>query len=328
MKTRDTEYLYATTRIRSLEKGLLDRSATDRLVEATGIEDMAKIMSELGYPNLQVAGVREIENSLMAARKETFSLIADISPKSEICEIFRIRYDYHNIKAILKSMEIGENPEELLIDAGRFAPNFLITALREMDYRELPKDVSSAIEDARETLSRTSDPQIFDFILDRAYFEEIRTLAKKADSKFLDGYVKCLIDAANLRATIRSIRQVKESDFLSNALQSGGNIPKDKFLSALSGEVSLADALKGTFLEAAAEKADVSGSLVAFERECDDAIMSYLHSARYVAFGEEPIVAYVAAREADIMTIRIILAGKLQDLPHDEIRERLRASYV
>ena len=64
MKTRDTEYLYATTRIRSLEKGLLDQGTTDRLIEASGIEDMAKIMSELGYPNLQVAGIREIENSL------------------------------------------------------------------------------------------------------------------------------------------------------------------------------------------------------------------------------------------------------------------------
>jgi len=328
MKTRDTEYLYATTRIRSLEKGLLDQNATDRLVEVSGIEDMAKIMSELGYPNLQVAGIKAIENSLFLARKETFSLVSEISPKSELCEIFCLRYDYHNIKAILKSMASDESCDGLLIDAGRFSPEFLVTAMREMDYRELPSMLKSAIEEARETLARTNDPQLFDFILDRAYFAEIEELAQMSGSKFLSGYVKCLIDTANLRATLRSLRQVKDVAFLNNALQKGGNIPADKFISVLSSDISLADALKGTFLETAAEKANLSGSLVAFERECDDAIMAYLRSARYVAFGEEPLIAYVAAREADIMTIRIILAGKVQELPHDEIRERLRASYV
>ena len=328
MKTRDTEYLYATTRIRSLEKGLLDQSAVDRLVEASGIEDMAKIMSELGYTNLQVAGIREIEESLLCARRDTFALLSEISPNSELCEIFRLRYDYHNIKAILKSMTSGEDYDGLLIDAGRFSTEFLATALREMDYRELPIVLQKAIEDARDTLSRTNDPQIFDFILDRAYFEEIVAMAENSGSKFLGGYVKCLVDTANLRATLRSCRQSKDNVFLENALQNGGNIPKDKFVSALSGEVTLADAMKGTFLEAAAENARLTGSLVAFERECDNAVMAYLHSARYVAFGEEPLVAYVAAREADIMAIRIILAGKVQELPNEEIRERLRACYV
>ena len=328
MKTRDTEYLYATTRIRSLEKGLLDQSATDRLIDAAGIEDMAKIMSELGYPNLQIAGVREIENSLMTARRDTFALVSELAPKSELCDIFRLRYDYHNIKAILKSMASGEDYDGLLIDAGRFSTDFLTTALREMDYREFPEILKKAIEDARETLSRTNDPQIFDFILDRAYFEEMQALAEKSGSKFLCGYVKCLVDTANLRATLRSIRQTKDSAFLENALYNGGNIPKDKFSSCLSGETNLSDALRGTFLETAAEKATLSGSLVAFERECDDAVMAYLRSAKYVAFGEEPLVAYVAAREGDIMIIRIILAGKVQELPVDEIRERLRASYV
>ena len=328
MKTRDTEYLYATTRIRSLEKGLLDQSTTDRLIEASGIEDMAKIMSELGYPNLQVAGVREIENSLMSARRDTFALIAEISPKCELCDVFRLRYDYHNIKAILKSMASGEDYDGLLIDAGRFSTDSLSVALREMDYRELPTKLQKAITDARDTLSRTNDPQVFDFILDHAYFEEMQAIAENSGSKFLGGYVKCLIDTANLRATLRSIRQTKDSAFLENALYTGGNIPKDKLLSCLSGETNLADALRGTFLEAAAEKASLTGSLVTFERECDDAVMAYLRSAKYVAFGEEPLVAYVAAREADIMTIRIILAGKVQELPVDEIRERLRASYV
>ncbi len=328
MKTRDTEYLYATTRIRSLENGLLDQSTTDRLVESPDISDMAKIMSELGYTQLQNTSERDIENSLFYARQDTFNLVAEISPKSEIADIFRLRYDYHNIKAILKSEAVGESADGLLIDAGRFAPEFLTSIMRQMDYKELPTLLKEAIEEARETLARTNDPQLFDFILDRAYFKEMEGYAASSGSKYLCGYVKCLIDTANLRATLRAMRRKKDADFLKNALQDGGDIPKDKFISALSGEAGLSDAVSGTFLEGAAETANLTGSLVSFECECDNAVMSYLRSARYVAFGEEPIIAYVAAREADIMTIRIILAGKLQELPVDEIRERLRASYV
>ena len=175
MKTRDTEYLYATTRIRSLEKGLLDQSAVDRLVEASGIEDMAKIMSELGYTNLQVAGIREIEESLLCARRDTFALLSEISPNSELCEIFRLRYDYHNIKAILKSMTSGEDYDGLLIDAGRFSTEFLATALREMDYRELPIVLQKAIEDARDTLSRTN-VLLLDFEKHRQFKDCVRDL--------------------------------------------------------------------------------------------------------------------------------------------------------
>ncbi|MBR5478966.1 MAG: V-type ATP synthase subunit C [Clostridia bacterium] len=325
MKTRDTEYLYATTRIRSLERGLLDRGVTDRLIEAASVEDMAKIMSELGYTQLQTAGIKDIENSLISARRETFELIESISPDSEICDVFRLRYDYHNIKAILKGEISGEDARNLLIDAGRFGVEALVSLMREREYKELPETVRVAVENARETLARTKDAQLCDFILDRAYFAEMVSLAKQSGSKFLEGYVKCLIDTTNLRATIRAMRRNKDADFLKNALQEGGNILCDKFFEVLSSEISLDDALKGTFLESTLE---ASGDMVSFERECDNAVMTYLRSARYVAFGEEPLVAYVAAKEADIITIRIILAGKVQELPADEIRERLRASYV
>lgn len=325
MKTRDTEYLYATTRIRSLERGLLDRSVTDRLIEAVSVEDMAKIMSELGYTQLQTAGIKDVENSLISARRETFELIESISPKSEICDVFRLRYDYHNIKAILKGEISGEDANGLLIDAGRFEVDTLVALMREMDYKELPEILRDAVSDARETLARTKDAQLCDFILDRAYFAEMASLARKSGSKFLVGYVKRLIDTTNLRATVRAMRRDKDADFLKNALQDGGDILCDKFFAVLSGEISLSDALKGTSLETAGE---VLGDMVSFERECDNSVMAYLRSARYVAFGEEPLVAYVAAKEADIITIRIILAGKVQELPHEEIRERLRASYV
>lgn len=44
--------------------------------------------------------------------------------------------------------------------------------------------------------------------------------------------------------------------------------------------------------------------------------------------GEAPVIAYLAAKEAEILAIRIILTGRLADLAPDIIRERLREAYV
>ena len=70
-----------------------------------------------------------------------------------------------------------------------------------------------------------------------------------------------------------------------------------------------------------------SGALTDFERQCDDAVMEYLGAGRRVAFGEQPIVGYLYAREAEMTAIRTILSGRMAGLDGDTIRQRLRRTY-
>ena len=65
-----------------------------------------------------------------------------------------------------------------------------------------------------------------------------------------------------------------------------------------------------------------------FEKLCDNAVIHYIQDARFVSFGEAPVIAYLAAKEAEIVAIRIIMTGRLAGLPTDVIRERLREAYV
>ena len=64
MRTRDTEYLYATTRIRSLERTLLNEERKGRMLEAQSFEDLAKMLSELGYGDMQNATPHDVERAL------------------------------------------------------------------------------------------------------------------------------------------------------------------------------------------------------------------------------------------------------------------------
>ena len=50
--------------------------------------------------------------------------------------------------------------------------------------------------------------------------------------------------------------------------------------------------------------------------------------ARRIPFGVEVVIGYVAACEAELTNLRIILTGRMAGLKADTIRERLRESYV
>ena len=70
-----------------------------------------------------------------------------------------------------------------------------------------------------------------------------------------------------------------------------------------------------------------TGSFTSIERLCDDAVMKYVKDAKYISFGIEPLIAYTAAKQAEIKSVRIVLAGKAAGLAPNLIRERLRETY-
>ena len=154
-------------------------------------------------------------------------------------------------------------------------------------------------------------------------------MGKTADlsgSSFLQGYFRAMTDSANLRTIVRIRRMNKGPELMGSALMEGGNIGFDSLISkALAGE-SMAEVFSGSIFEQAASVSD--DDMTAFERECGNALMGYLKSAGYVPFGDAVVVAYLAAKEAELTAVRTIIAGKAAGIPGDEIRERLRDSYV
>lgn len=202
---------------------------------------------------------------------------------------------------------------------------------REGDLRDCSDTFRAAVTQAKETLSATGDPQLADFQLDRAYFREMAQAAADSGSEFLQGYVKLLADAANLRSSVRAHRMGKGGDFLALALVPGGNVDERSILSAKGGD--LTGLFRGGRLAAAAELGAAllsggGGSFTAFERACDNAVTDYLSQARRIAFGEHPVIGYLYAREAEVTAIRTILSGRMAGLSAETIRERLRESYV
>lgn len=320
---KDTEFLYATMRVRVNENNLLSPQAIERMADAKTPEEAAKIMSDAGYTDVSPRSFKDIERSLSEMRKSVMEFIREISPCPEICEVFALKYDFHNIKTIIKAAFTGTDAERLLSDSSYIPKEKLVSSIVGGDMSELPEIMRNAIISAKETLAHTRDPQLSDFLLDRAYFKMIKSAAEKSGSEFLKGYVRLLIDVANLRSAVRNLRQGRSGEVLEASLSEGGNIPAAVFKAYdFEGGFSsspLADAAK-LGADAAAGKT----GLTAFEKELDVVLIKYMQSAKYASFDERPLIAYIAARDAEAMSIRIIMAGKLEGLSGDEIRSRLR----
>ena len=95
---------------------------------------------------------------------------------------------------------------------------------------------------------------------------------------------------------------------------------------ALSGMDAICEYLEGIAYADGAEALRESPS--AFERWCDNQLMEAIKPQKYNPFSAGPLVAYVLARENEIKTVRIILTARLNELPEEQIRERIREMYV
>lgn len=326
----DTDYLFLSSRVKAMEGRLLSRDRMERMLDTSSVEDAAKVLQECGYGELTQVTTQTIEAELAQQREQLFQELAGLAPDPDILDVFRVKYDYHNVKVILKAEAVGADPAPLLVDAGRVKPAALLEALRSSEMMGIPSFVQQAALHAREVLAATGDPQLADFALDRAYFEDMLALAEDSGSAFLAGYVRIQIDAANLRTLVRTMRMGKSMDFLKGVLFRGGEIDINRLLSAASGG-NLAEPYAVSALREAAEcgaAAVNGGELTQFERLCDNAVLAYVAGAKYVAFGEAPLIGYLAAKENELTAVRIILTGLLAGLDADTIRERLRDAYV
>lgn len=330
-RIKDTDYLYLSARLRAMENSLLTQARMERMLDAPTPEDAAKVLTECGYQELSRVDVDTVNDLLAQARDQVMYDLASCAPDPRMVDVFQIKYDYHNAKVLLKSEARGEDPQRLLVDAGRVPGKVLAAAVAESEFGSLPAPLAKAIQAARELLGTTKDPQQADFLLDQAYFQEMEALAKETGSGFLQGYVRLMVDVANLRSLVRVIRMGKDGDFLKTVLFQGGSMDLRRLIAAAEGSASVEEVYASSSLAEAAQlgQAAVSGGgLTAFEKACDNALMAYLTQAKRVAFGEQPLIAYLAAKDSEFTAVRIIMTGRLAGLSADVIRERLRDAYV
>lgn len=310
---------------------MLTAARMERMIDAATPADAVKVLQEIGYGEFSPDSDRELNAALTRERERMFADLYRFVPDRSVVDVFKVKYDYHNIKALLKAQAMDVDGKRLLIDAGRVPAEDLARAVAEGNFGALPPALASAAKEAYETLSATGDPQLADFLLDRTYFQEMLALAKDSGSQLLTDYVRASIDSANLRTVVRTLRMKGGDKMIRKVVFfEGGRVPAvDILAGAVGGDVE--GLFRSSAMRRAAQlgaEAAKGGSLTAFEKACDDAVTAVAAGAKSVPFGVETVIGYLVAKEIEFTAVRIIMSGRMAGVSGDTIRERLREAYV
>lgn len=79
-----------------------------------------------------------MSEALAKRQAEIYAEITRFVPEKELVGIFRLKYDYHNAKTIVKGEGAGVDAAYLLSDAGQVEPEKLEAAFREDSFQFIP----------------------------------------------------------------------------------------------------------------------------------------------------------------------------------------------
>ena len=324
-KVKNTNYLALSAMLRAREARMLNRERAERLLSEPTFADAARALVDSGYEDMSGMDSRGINASLEKHRAAEIADVYEMSPDKAVVDLFRLKYEYHNAKVLVKSGGAkGAKAESLFSGSARFPVEALVRAYEQGENPELPAELNAAIDGAKVTLARTGNPQLADFVLDKSYFAEMEALAKQIGDPYITGYVRLLIDSANLRMAVRVQSLDSKLEKLTMALIPGGEVDTAAIMAAMDSR----EALNALYASTAFAKAVEAEGMTAFELAADNAVNGYLADSERIPFGPAAVLGYLAAVENEIQAIRIILTGRLTGIDTKLLRERLRDSYV
>lgn len=337
--SRNEDYGYAVARIRAMEPLLFDASQYQRMLDADGLDAALKILSETTYGRDMkgdgdaVAYDKVLEAELLATYKELQSFV----PDKRLIDIFRVPYDFHNVKVLLKSgfnaRQGGKKRWDLLTNLGTISPDDLILNIESEDFALLPYGLSQIVPACISVWDQTKDIVDIERMLDAGLFAAMLSLAESAGNPGVSAWIRARIDAENIRNLLRLKRFDFEQAAARAFLHEGGTIAPANLIALLPepfetwGRVlSYADI--GQSLTHVLDDGDFDTLIVALEKTLDDYCQSILDRARYSSNAPENVPAYLWGKEMEVKNLRTILVSKSTDSDKEETRRLLRHGYA
>ncbi len=226
--------------------------------------------------------------------------------------------------------ETAERALELISDAGKFGEDLLLVESADQLDRVLLKE--------RMALDFNLEELFLERPLYQAYLAaespaEMSARLEATENLFIRDYFRLRLDLANLKLFLRCRYLELPEERLNENFLPGGRLEKKLLLEHYQegfDEVyqQLRSGRFGELWKLATEYLVSRESFIVLEREIENLSMNYLKQARQITFGPEPLFAYGLARRHELKLVRIVLAGKLLQLPASFLKERISQTYV
>lgn len=326
----NSKYAYIVGRLRALETQMVDQSMMDRLLEAPGASEAFRALNDMPLimGSLADHSVQDFNQVLLGALQELKQLLLRLAPYPEVLDFLWYKYDFHNLKVVLKAKLSGQDYEDVshaLSALGTISDEQWERHLMEGEKIELAGALPQVVRSIEEDYEKNEDLTVISQVLDQHYLTQLEKIAETMGSSMITGYLRRLIDFSNLLAFVRVKETKKDEAALARVLVKGGYIPSAVF--AEHHEKNYED-LRGT-LEKKINADDLAHSLSRFidegmmisaEKKVHELQQEFMNKSKQISFGPEPVFSFFWRFENHMMIIRAILVGKLNGLPLETIK--------
>jgi V/A-type H+-transporting ATPase subunit C len=331
----DYRYTYSVARVSVLSTKLIDASFASRALAADPNE-ILRMLGETAYAE-SFAGVQDpadIDRALVAELRKTYELLRGICPQKELIDIFRRRYDFHNVKALLKSQITGIPTNGSLMDLGTYELDKLTAAVSDKAYRFVPDYIRETAQEATAQYERTRKLSAISYSCDRMMWGRLLEEASRAGNQVVLHLITQYVDFANMKAFVRVKEFAEDREMLNNSYIPGGNYSLEFFQRYMDEQLGLF--LSHIDKNSGERKVLTEGlrmwpedkSFWRLEVAIDNYILNRFYQARMALFSIAPLLYYLLKKEADAKFIRIVIKSKMIGMTRAEIEERVRFLYV
>ena len=320
VRVLDTSYTYALGVIRAREVKLLTEKRFEELLSTRDVGELMSALHDTDYGEFfRNIKKSEAEEALAEYKVTLYNDMGKLIGNPEIMRILRAKYDFHNVKVLLKGKILEEDFTEKCSPLGSLPVPKISEIFKEEKYRELPEYLREAAEKGIDVYYSTDhNPQRLSFAVDAIM---ANTVTSYEENSFLNRYYKIWVDLTNLKIILRLLFLERYKDLVEFTILPGGSVKKEKITkSGIESPDSLEDFYRGTLYSSLLEFKD---SFSILEREAEKVLVSYLNSVAFESIGVEPVVAYLLLKENEIRNLRVILIGKMNGVGEDLIKERL-----
>ena len=339
-------------RIRTIEKGLLTRSDLAKVLDAGNLEGALMALRDSFYgPMFRKLNMRTCLRVALEKQSRPSRQGDETCSEPLIIAAYRARYDFHNLKVLLKAEMLQVPAEE-----GGFSrlgnltrrscgspeagtPGQAPVAPLELEPDSIGKRLQGNLRagggvcpGVGTSRNRATSSFEVDGLIDKSYYIRLHRFTG-SPGMMREEIIRSEIDIINLKMAVRAnLLGISSSDF-GGILIPGGNVDAARLAEGyIRGYRGVADVYKHARLEHLANRgvsqAQKGQPLTGWERECDNAMVKLVRQARKISLGPEPVFGYMFGREVEVRNLRIILSGKQSLIPEHEISERLRESYA
>lgn len=323
---------FVAGRLRSLQQYLIDYDTLSAWADVNGKEGLLKEVKDSPYAEIFSGDDLSLYDSAFENYlDEVYAEIGKLIPDDLLIRLHTLTYDLNNLKIILKSKLMGADVNwEILSEKGSVTPEDLFTVVEEEQIGKLPKEIGSKLTFIEDEYRKSGDIQIADFMIDNAFNDyRFALLGSEEGYEKIRAFYETLVDMENMKNTLRAKTMNFERAVLEHLLLSHGSLSVDYF-DDIYGE-SFSDIVEhfkessyGEKLMAGLSDVGERGHFSVLEKDMDELLAEMIRPFRFVSSGPEVVEEYIFLKNLEVKNLKILFIGKLNNLPSEEIKKRIR----